>query len=69
MLLRSKPYDHILQLSTIACGHKKKLQQYRADFSSLSSNNCDFELTLTLVINTDFMSVPKTRIDCNLSEW
>ena len=56
---RSKPYDHILQLSTITCGHNKKLQQYSADFSSLSSTNCDFELTLTLAINTDFLSVSK----------
>ena len=59
MLLRFKPYDHILQLSTITCGHNKKLQRYSADFPSLSSTNCDFELTLTLAINTDFLSIPK----------
>ena len=56
---RSKPYDHILQLSTITCGHNKKLQRYCANFPSLSSTNCDFELTLTLAINTDFLSVSK----------
>ena len=66
MLLRSKSYDLILQLSTIIFGHNKKLQRYRADFPSLSSTNYDFELTLTLVINTDFLSVPKTRIVSDL---
>ena len=30
MLFRSKPCDHILQLSTITCRHKNKLQQYSA---------------------------------------
>ena len=55
---RSKPYDHILQLSTTTCGHNKKLQRYSADFPSLSSTNCDFELALLLIINTDFLSVP-----------
>ena len=59
---RSKPYDHILQLSTITCGHNKKLQRYCADFSCLSSTNCDFELTLTIVINTDLLSVPKVSL-------
>ena len=59
MLLRFKPYDHILQLSTITCRHNNKLQPYSADFPSLSSTNCDFELTFTLVINMDFLSVPK----------
>ena len=56
---RSKPYDHVLQFSTITCSHNRKLQRYCADFPSLSSTNCDFELTLTLVINTDILSVPK----------
>ena len=27
MVLRSKPYDHILQLSTITCRHNNKLQR------------------------------------------
>ena len=40
-------------------GHNKKLQGYSADFPSLFPTNYDFELTLTLVINTDFLSVPK----------
>ena len=69
MLLGSKPYDHILQLSTITCRHSDKLQQYSADFPSLSSTNSDFELTLTLIINTDLLSVPTTRMDSNLSEY
>ena len=30
MLLRSKPYDRMLQLSTITCRHNNKLQQYSA---------------------------------------
>ena len=68
MLLRSKPYDHILQLSTLTCCHKNKLQRYSEDFPSLSSTNSDFELTLTLIINADLLSVPRTRSDSNLSE-
>ena len=68
MLLRSKPYDHILQLSTITCPHNNKLQGCSADFLSLSSIAFDFKLTLTLIINTDLLSVPTTRIDSNLSE-
>ena len=39
-----------------------KLQRYSADFPSLSSTNSDFVLTLTLIINTDLLSVPTTRI-------
>ena len=34
-----------------------------ADFSSLSSTNSGFELTLTLIITSDLFSVPKTHID------
>ena len=30
MLLRSKPYDHILQISTTTCCHNNKLQRYNA---------------------------------------
>ena len=64
MLLRSKPYDHVL-----TCRHNNKLQRYSADFPSLSSTNSDFELTLTLIIITNFLSVPKPRIYSNLSEY
>ena len=49
MLLKSMPYDHTLQLTTITCRHNNKLQRYSADFPSLSSTNSDFELTLTLI--------------------
>ena len=64
MLLRSKLYEHILQLSTATC-HHNKLQQYSADFPSLSSTNSGFELTLTLIIITDFPSVATTHVDSN----
>ena len=66
MLLRFKPYDLILHLSKITCRHNNKLQQYSANFPYLSSTNSDFELTLTLIINTDFLSVPKTHIDSDV---
>ena len=65
MLLRSKPYDHITALDN----NRSSQQQIRpcsSDFPSLSSTNSDFELTLTLIIITDFLSVPKTRIGSDL---
>ena len=42
MLLRSKPYDHILQLSTITCRHNNKLHRIALIFPLYS------QLTLTL---------------------
>ena len=47
---------------------QQQITQYIADFPSLSSTISDFELTLTLIINADLLSVHKTRIDSNLSE-
>ena len=58
MLLRSKPYDHILQLSTITCRYNNKFHRTELIFPSLSSTDSGFELTLTLIIITD-LSVPK----------
>ena len=70
MLLESKPYDHVLQLSTMTCRHNNKLQRHSADFPCLSSTNSDFGLTLILIIDTDLPSIPTTRrpIDSNLSK-
>jgi len=66
LLLRFKPYDHKLQLSTITCCHNNKLQQYSADFQSLSATNSDLELTLIII--TDLPSVPTSRFNSNPSE-
>ena len=68
MLLKFKPYDHILQLLTITCRHNNKLQRYSANFFSLSPTISDFELTLTLIIKTDLLFVPTTPIDADISE-
>ena len=65
MLLRSQPYDHILQPSTITCRHNNKLHRIALIFP-LYSQLTDFDLTLTLIIISDFLSVPKTRIDSDL---
>ena len=45
---------------------QQQITPHSADFPSLSSTNSDFELTLTLIIIADFLSVPKTRIDSDL---
>ena len=46
-----------------------KMFQKVAEISSLYPQpTLTFELTLTLIINTDLLSVPKTRIGFNLSE-
>ena len=59
MLLRSNPYDfHIAALDN-NLSLQQQITPYSADFLSLSSTNSDFELTLTLIIITDFLSVPK----------
>ena len=42
---------------------QQQITPYSADFPSLSSTDSDFELTLTLIIITDLLSVPRTRID------
>ena len=75
MLFRSKPYDHILQLSTITCRHNNKLHDIAQIFPlylqltlTLGLTFLTLGLTLTLVVNTDLLSVPKTRMNSNLSK-
>ena len=67
MLLRSKPNDHIfITALDNNLSSQQQITPYSADFPSLSSTNSDFELTLTLIIIMDLLSVPKTRTDSDL---
>ena len=58
-MLHNKPYDHMLQLSTITCRPSNKLQQCNI----LSETNSDVELTL--IIKMDLPSVYATHFEFN----